>query len=106
MRTAFPDLRFTIHDEIAEADKVVIRWTVTGTQHGEFFGHLASGRRIDVSGINIFRIAGGKIQEIWVNMDRAGRSGTTRLDVTPETLTAPAATAADHAGNPAFLTRS
>jgi len=70
VRAAFPDLHFTIHDEIGEADKVVFRWTVTGTQHGEFFGHPATGRTIDVTGINIFRVAGGKIQEIWVNMDR------------------------------------
>jgi steroid delta-isomerase-like uncharacterized protein len=74
VRAAFPDLRFTIHDEIAEGDKVVIRWTVTGTQRGEFFGRPASGRAIDVSGINIFQITGGKIQEIWVNMDRLGEA--------------------------------
>jgi steroid delta-isomerase-like uncharacterized protein len=74
VRAAFPDLRFTIHDEIAADDKVVIRWTVTGTQQGEFFGHPASGRTIDVSGINILRIANAKIQEIWVNMDRLGEA--------------------------------
>jgi len=74
VRAAFPDLRFTIHDEIAEGDKVAIRWTVTGTQRGEFFGHRASGRTIDVSGINIFQITGGKIREIWVSMDRLGEA--------------------------------
>jgi steroid delta-isomerase-like uncharacterized protein len=62
------------HDEIAEADNVVLRWSVTGTQRGEFFGHPASGRTIEVSGINIFRIVHGKIQEIWVNMDRLGEA--------------------------------
>jgi len=74
VRAAFPDLHFTIHDEIADGDKVAIRWTVTGTQRGEFLGHPASGRAIDVSGINIFRFAAGKIQEIWVNMDRLGEA--------------------------------
>src|SRR5215216_3859474 len=74
VRAGFPDLHFTIHDEIAEADKVVIRWTVTGTQRGDFLGHPASGKTIDVTGINIFRIAGERVQEIWVNMDRLGEA--------------------------------
>jgi steroid delta-isomerase-like uncharacterized protein len=74
VRRAFPDLHFTIHDEIAEGDKVVIRWTVTGTQRGDFLGHAASGKTIDVTGINIFRMEGGRIQEIWVNMDRLGEA--------------------------------
>ena len=72
VRAAFPDLRFTIHDEIAEADKVAIRWSVTGTQRGEFLGHPPSGRTIDVTGINVFQMAEGKIREVWVNMDRLG----------------------------------
>jgi len=72
VRAAFPDLRFAIEDEIAAADKIVTRWRVTGTQTGTFFGRAASGRRIDVSGMNIFRIADGVIREIWVNMDRLG----------------------------------
>jgi steroid delta-isomerase-like uncharacterized protein len=74
VRAAFPDLHFTIHDEIAEGDKVVTRWTVTGTQRGDFLGHPASGKQIDVTGINIFRIDGGRVQEIWVNMDRLGEA--------------------------------
>ena len=74
VRAAFPDLHFTVHDDIAEGDKVVIRWTVTGTQRGEFLAHPPSGRRIDVTGINIFRIGDGKIREIWVNMDRLGEA--------------------------------
>ena len=74
VRAAFPDLHFTIHDEIAEADKVVIRWTVRGTQRGDFLGHPASGKQIDVTGINIFRIGDGRVQEIWLNMDRLGEA--------------------------------
>jgi steroid delta-isomerase-like uncharacterized protein len=74
VRAGFPDLHFNIHDEIAEGDKVAIRWTVTGTQRGDFLGHPASGRTIDVTGMNVFRIASGKIQEVWVNMDRLGEA--------------------------------
>jgi steroid delta-isomerase-like uncharacterized protein len=74
VRAAFPDLHFAIEDEIAEGDKVVTRWRVTGTQRGPFLGHAPAGKVIDVSGINIFRIADGTIQEIWVNMDRLGEA--------------------------------
>lgn len=74
VRAAFPDLRFTIQDEIAEADKVAIRWRVTGTQRGDFLGHPGSGKTIEVTGMNIFRMAGGKIQAVWVNMDRLGEA--------------------------------
>src|SRR4051812_3860511 len=74
VRAAFPDIHFTVHDEFAEDDRVAVRWTVTGTQRGTFLGHPASGRTIDVTGINIFRIADGKIHDIWVNMDRLGEA--------------------------------
>jgi steroid delta-isomerase-like uncharacterized protein len=70
VRAAFHDLHFAIEDEITEADKVAIRWRVSGTQTGSFLGHPPSGRRIDVTGMNIFQLADGHIQEIWVNMDR------------------------------------
>jgi len=70
VRTAFPDLCFVIHDVIAEEDRVAVRWTVTGTQSGEFFGRAATGKTIDVTGMNMFRMADGRIHEIWVNMDR------------------------------------
>src|SRR5438105_3689387 len=69
VRAAFPDLHFTIHDEIAEADKVAIRWTVTGTQRGDFLGHPASNKTIEVPDINVYRMEGGKIQDLCVHMD-------------------------------------
>jgi steroid delta-isomerase-like uncharacterized protein len=74
VRAAFPDLRFAIEDELAEGDKVATRWRVSGTQRGAFLGHPPSGKRIDVSGMNMFRIVGGRILEIWVNMDRLGEA--------------------------------
>jgi steroid delta-isomerase-like uncharacterized protein len=74
VRGAFPDLQFVIEDELAEGDRVAMRWRVSGTQRGEFFGRPASGRKIDVTGMNMFRIASGRIQEIWVNMDRLGEA--------------------------------
>jgi steroid delta-isomerase-like uncharacterized protein len=68
----FPDLRFTIEDQIAEGDKITVRWTLRGTHLGEFQGRPASGKKLTVTGTSTFRLAAGKIQEIWVNMDRLG----------------------------------
>ena len=70
---AFPDARHTVEDQIAEGDKVVVRWTLRATQATEYQGHAPNGKTMTVTGISIFRIADGKIQEITVNMDRLGQ---------------------------------
>lgn len=69
---AFPDLRFTIDDPIADGDKVVVHWTLHGTHSGECQGRPTTGKTMTVTGISLFRLADGKIQEITVNMDRLG----------------------------------
>ena len=70
---AMPDYQVSIDDLIAEGDRVVARFTMTGTHTGaEFLGLPASGRKIDVSGISIFRLADGKIVEHWANEDALG----------------------------------
>ncbi len=71
---AFPDLHFTIEDLIAEGDKAVVHWTLHATHSGEYQGYPPSGKAITVTGISIFRLADGKIQEITVNMDRLGQA--------------------------------
>lgn len=71
---AFPDLHFTVEDQIAEGDKIVVRWTLRATQLGEYQGHPPTGKTIAVTGMSLFRLAGGKIQEITVNMDRLGQA--------------------------------
>ena len=68
-RTAFPDCQFTIEDQIAEGDKVVNRWTGSGTHKGELMGIPSTGVQETWTGIAIYRFAGGKIVEIWVNSD-------------------------------------
>ena len=72
MRTAFPDLRFTVEDEIAVGDMVVTRWTGRGTHRGEWRGIAPLGKQASFTGIAIRRIAGGKIVERWVNADQLG----------------------------------
>jgi steroid delta-isomerase-like uncharacterized protein len=74
LRTAFPDLQFVIEDEIAEGDKVVTRWRLHGTQHGQFRENPPSHKRFDVSGMDIFQISDGRIARVWVNMDLLGQA--------------------------------
>ncbi len=75
-RTAFPDLHFTIEDQIAEGDKVVTRWRNRGTHKGELVGEPRSipptGKQVALSGIVIHRIVGGKFVEQWEDWDRMG----------------------------------
>ena len=62
---AFPDQQFNIEDIFAVGDKVTIYWTWSGTNTGKFLGNPPTGKHASVSGINIFRIAHGKIAEQW-----------------------------------------
>jgi predicted ester cyclase len=64
--SAFPDVNYTIDDILAEGDKTVIRCTIRATHKGTFMGIPATGKRIVVKGVEIDRIAGGKIVEAWV----------------------------------------
>lgn len=65
IRTAFPDFRLTIEDQIAEGDKVVTRVTFHGTHRGEFRGVAPTGKQVKYSGIAIDRIVNGKVVEMW-----------------------------------------
>jgi steroid delta-isomerase-like uncharacterized protein len=71
-RGAFPDLRMTVEDQVAEGDKVGTRWTATGTHEGDLMGTAATGRTSTVTGIGIDRFEDGKIVEVWTNWDALG----------------------------------
>jgi steroid delta-isomerase-like uncharacterized protein len=62
---AMPDLKVVIDDQIAEADKVVTRWTAHGTPTTNFAGIAPSGKAITVTAIHIHRIKDGKLIEHW-----------------------------------------
>jgi steroid delta-isomerase-like uncharacterized protein len=66
-RRAFPDMKFTIIDTIAERDEVVTHWTVEGTHRGDFLGMQPTNAKAVIAGTSIYRIENGKIAELWVN---------------------------------------
>jgi predicted ester cyclase len=68
-RTAFPDLTYTVHEEMAERDLVWTRFSARGTQQGPFLGVAPTGRVITYTGMDLNRIAKGMIVESWVNYD-------------------------------------
>ncbi|BAZ47608.1 hypothetical protein NIES4103_02100 [Nostoc sp. NIES-4103] len=72
LRAAFPDIKFTVERQIAEKDKVACRFTSISTHQGEFQGILPTGNSIKDQGVDIFRIANGKIAEVWVNENALG----------------------------------
>jgi steroid delta-isomerase-like uncharacterized protein len=72
LRGAFPDIHFTIEDQIADGDRVVARWTARGTQTGAFQGLPPTGKQAVATGITIFRVANGKAVEGWTNFDALG----------------------------------
>lgn len=68
-RAAFPDMRLTVEDQIAEGDKVVTRWRGEMTHSGELAGVAPTGNRIAIGGITIDRFENGRIVEAWRSMD-------------------------------------
>ena len=71
LRTTFPDMRTSIEDIIAAGDKVVVRFTIRGTYHPQGT-EAAAGKEVTTTGIDIFRLAKGKIVERWGELDSLG----------------------------------
>jgi serine phosphatase RsbU (regulator of sigma subunit) len=70
-RTAFPDLRLIIEEQIAEGDKVVSRGTIRGTHQREFRGMAPTGEEVDIPGTAVFRFSSeGKVVESWDAYDQ------------------------------------
>ena len=70
--SAFPDCKYNPEDVIAEGDKVVVRYTLTGTHRGDFQGIPATGKSFKIEGIGILRIDNGKLAEFWFASDMLG----------------------------------
>ncbi|MEV5749608.1 ester cyclase [Actinoallomurus sp. NPDC052308] len=69
MRAGFSDLHYQVEDVISEGDRAAVRWTLTGTHDGDFFGNPPTGRRIETTGNVIFGFEGDRINEIWAVVD-------------------------------------
>lgn len=70
--TGFPDVKLTHEFEVERDDRVVIRWTALATHTGEFVGIPPTGKPATVTGIDVFRIEGGKLAELWQEWDQLG----------------------------------
>jgi len=68
--TAFPDLNVTIDDVMADGDQAVTRWTLRGTHQGQVAEYgPPTGKKVELGGVTIHRIEGGKIAEEWERYD-------------------------------------
>ncbi len=68
----FPDAQYSIERLLAEGDTVVWQWTFRATHQGELLGIQPTGKVVMFGGVNIFRMANGKIVEDWVYRDTVG----------------------------------
>lgn len=69
IRAAFPDIHWVLDEIVAEGDKVVSRFTWTGTHRGVFFGIPATGKSISVKGVVIDHVVAGKMIDSRMLMD-------------------------------------
>jgi steroid delta-isomerase-like uncharacterized protein len=72
LHEAFPDLAFTIEDQVASGDRVVTRWSARGTHRGAFEGIAPTGKQVELTGIDIDRIVDGRVVECWPQVDQLG----------------------------------
>lgn len=68
--SAFNPLRFTVEDMIAEGDRVVVRWSNTGTHSGNFIGIPPTGKTATTAGIDIHVVRDGRMAEHWHVVDQ------------------------------------
>jgi steroid delta-isomerase-like uncharacterized protein len=87
-RVAFPDNTSTVQEQIAEGDMVVTRWRARGTHRGAFGSIPPTGRRCEINGVTIERIADGRIAEVWAVWD--GLELLAQLGIAPESILSPA----------------
>jgi len=69
--SAFPDIRFTIEDQIVQDDRIAFRWRATGTHTGPLGPAPATGKTVTVDGLIVDRLVNGKVQERWEQFDQS-----------------------------------
>ena len=83
---AFAPMTFAIEDVIAEGDRVVVRWRCAGTHSGEFLGIPPTGRSYEIGGIDVHRVADGRLAEHWHVVDQLSQLQQLGLLPAPETV--------------------
>jgi steroid delta-isomerase-like uncharacterized protein len=68
-RDIFPDIEFTVEDQVAEGENTATRWVARGTHQGELMGIAPTGKRVEVRAFTLHRFSGGKIAEDWAHYD-------------------------------------
>ena len=94
LRTAFPDIHYTIEDIVAEDDKVAVRWTWSGIHEAAFRTFGPTGKAVSNTGAGIFRMKGGTIVAAALETDRLGflqQVGAVPADIATAPPPAPAA---------------
>jgi steroid delta-isomerase-like uncharacterized protein len=71
MQRAFPGIQARIDDIFSADDRVAVRLTFQGTHTGEFLGIPATGRDVEYTSIELYRVADGKLAEEWISSDTA-----------------------------------
>jgi predicted SnoaL-like aldol condensation-catalyzing enzyme len=71
-RGAFTNVHISVEEQLAEGDKVVTRWSASGTHQGELMGVAPTGNQVTITGLTINRLSDGKIAESWSNYDALG----------------------------------
>lgn len=72
IRSAFPNIRFTIEDIFADERRVVARWSAQLTHTGDFFGIPPTGNSATLTGIHVYHLRDGKIEEEWQELNALG----------------------------------
>ena len=68
-RDIFPDIEFTVEDQVAEGENTATRWVARGTHRGELMGIAPTGKRVEVRAFTLHRFSGGKIAEDWAHYE-------------------------------------
>ena len=68
-RDIFPDIEFTVEDQVAEGENTATRWVARGTHQGELMGIAPTGKRVEVRAFTLHRFSGGKIAEDWAHYE-------------------------------------
>jgi len=71
-REAFPDLSIAVVEQVAAEDRVANRWEARGTHRGPFQGVPATGKAVVITGHNVMHVEGGRIRELWGQLDAVG----------------------------------